>query len=61
MLFLLLISIWSEAVWDVSVKRDQEGLLVTALFDVSMAGDPAEGLRQSCTSFQTLIMKWGNL
>jgi len=46
----------SEAAQDVSVKRDQEGLIMTALFDVSMAGDPAEGLRVSCTSFQTLIM-----
>lgn len=46
----------SEAARNVSAKRDQEGLIVTALFDVSMAGDPAEGLRQSCLSFQTLIM-----
>ena len=33
--------------WNVCVKRDKEGLIVTALFDVSMAGDPSEGL--SCT------------
>ena len=26
------------------MKRDKEGLIVTALFDVSMAGDPSEGL-----------------
>ena len=31
--------------WNVCVKRDKEGLIVTALFDVSMAGDPSEGLR----------------
>ena len=30
--------------WNVHVKRDKEGLIVTALFDVSMAGDPSEGL-----------------
>ena len=30
--------------WSVRVKRDKEGLIVTALFDVSMAGDPSEGL-----------------
>ena len=38
----------SGAGWDIPVKRDQEGLIVTALFDVSMAGDPSEGLAQSC-------------
>ena len=30
--------------WNVRVKRDKEGLIVTALFNVSMAGDPLEGL-----------------